>query len=90
MSPGAHLLVGNLQQFQYHSMGTHVPQQALLLLPALPHSRALLNTQSAESDQNLVGRKNRHFSSDPHLSSEDPTNSLATTVTDTTLYSCIC
>lgn len=49
----SHLLVGDLQQLQHHSMGTHVPQQSLLLLPALPHRRALLNTELAKSNQNL-------------------------------------
>ena len=53
----AHLLVGDLQQLQHHGVGAHVPEQALLLLPALPHGCALLNTEFAESDQNLVGRK---------------------------------
>lgn len=69
----AHLLVGDLQQLQHHGMGTHVPEQALLLLPALPHRGALLDTEFAESNQNLVQRKNQSFSSDPHLSSEDLT-----------------
>lgn len=53
----AHLLVGDLQQLQHHGVGAHVPEQALLLLPALPHRCALLNTEFAESDQNLEGRK---------------------------------
>lgn len=50
----AHLLVGDLQQLQHHGMGAHVPEQALLLLPALPHRGALLDTEFAESNQNLV------------------------------------
>ena len=33
----SHLLIGDLQQFEHHSMSSHVPQQPLLLLPALPH-----------------------------------------------------
>ena len=58
----AHLLVGDLQQLQHHGVGAHVPEQALLLLPALPHGCTLLNTEFAESDQNLVGRKDQSFS----------------------------
>lgn len=53
----AHLLVGNLQQLQHHGVRAHVPQQALLLLPALPHRRALLNTEFAQPNQNLSERK---------------------------------
>lgn len=53
----AYLLVGDLQQLQHHGVGAHVPEQALLLLPALPHGCALLNTEFAETDQNLAGRK---------------------------------
>lgn len=33
----SHLLIGDLQQFEHHGMSAHVPQQPLLLLPALPH-----------------------------------------------------
>lgn len=33
----SYLLIGDLQQFEHHSMSSHVPQQPLLLLPALPH-----------------------------------------------------
>lgn len=52
----SHLLIGDLQQFKHHGMSTHVPQQPLLLLPALPHWSALLHTQLAKSNQNLRGR----------------------------------
>ena len=63
----AHLLVGDLQQLQHHGVGAHVPEQALLLLSALPHGRTLLNTEFAESDQNLAGRKDQSFLS-THIS----------------------
>lgn len=33
----SYLLIGDLQQFKHHGMSAHVPQQPLLLLPALPH-----------------------------------------------------
>lgn len=47
------LLVGDLQQLQHHRVRAHVPQQALLLLAALAHGRALLHAQLAEPDQDL-------------------------------------
>lgn len=53
----AHLLVGDLQQLQHHGVRAHVPQKPLLLLPAFPHGRALLDTEFAEADQNLSERE---------------------------------
>lgn len=56
--PGPNLLVGDLQQLQHHGMGAHVPEQPLLLLPALAPRCALLHAQLAQPDQDL-GRQSR-------------------------------
>lgn len=40
-------------------MRAHVPEQALLLLLALPHGGALLNAEFAEPNQNLSERDSK-------------------------------
>lgn len=48
-----HLLVRDLQQLQHHGVSPHVPQESLLLLPALPHRGPLLHAELAEPQQDL-------------------------------------
>lgn len=52
-APRTDLLVRDLQQLQHHGVRAHVPEQPLLLLPALAPRRALLHAQLAEPDQDL-------------------------------------
>ena len=52
-----HLLVGDLQQLEHHCVRAHVPEQALLLLLALPHGGALLHAEFAEPNQDLSERE---------------------------------
>jgi len=50
------LFIRDLQQFKHNCVSSHVPQQSLLLLAALPDRGALLDTQLAEPEQDLEKR----------------------------------
>lgn len=56
----SYLLVWDLQQLQDHGVRPHVPQQPLLLLPALPAREAFLDAELAEPQQDL-GKKGDQF-----------------------------
>lgn len=53
----AHLLIGDLQQVQHHSMGPHVLQQPLLLHTTLLTGK----TQLTESQQYLQMKQEKYF-----------------------------
>lgn len=54
-----YLLVWDLQELQDHGVRPHVPQQPLLLLPALPTREAFLDAQLAEPQQDLERKKEK-------------------------------
>lgn len=49
-----HLLVGDLQELQHHTVSSHVPQQPLLLLLTLLPRTSLLDAQLTETQQDLT------------------------------------
>lgn len=55
----SYLLVWDLQKLQDHGVRTHVPQQPLLLLPALPTGQTFLDAQLAEPKQDLNKRRKK-------------------------------
>lgn len=50
------LFIRDLQQFQHNCVGSHVPQESLLLLTAFPDGSAFLNAELAEPQQDLEKR----------------------------------
>lgn len=49
-----YLLIGDLEELQDHSMSPHVPQKPLLLFFALPTRETFLDTEPAETKQDLI------------------------------------
>jgi len=66
-----HLLVRDLQQFQDHTVCSHVPEEPLLLFLILLARDALQDTQLAQSQQDLHTHKhNNTFKHTTYLTSK--------------------